>query len=79
MIAMVAVVMMMGTASATVTVNTEPAADFTTGTYKADAVFSAVTFGISQGDSETLASVAVTVTSEGGPAAPEGFCESEGV
>ena len=52
-------------ASAVVTVGTQPTADFTTGTYKADAVFSVVTFGISASASETLSSVAVTVIAEG--------------
>lgn len=51
-------------ASATVTVDTQPTTDFTTGTYKADAVFSVVKFGISEDTSETLSSVAVTVVAE---------------
>ena len=53
------------TVSATVTVNTQPVADFTSGTYKADAVFSVVNFGITQDATETLSSVAVTVVAEG--------------
>ena len=52
-------------ASAAITVNTQPTTDFTTGTYKADAVFSVVKFGITQDASETLSSVAVTVVAEG--------------
>ena len=52
-------------ASAAITINTQPTTDFTTGTYKADAVFSVVTFGISEDASETLSSVAVTVIAEG--------------
>ena len=51
-------------ASAAITVNTQPATDFTTGTYKADAVFSVVEFGITQDAAETLSSVAVTVVAE---------------
>ncbi|MCK4458317.1 MAG: hypothetical protein KAU52_01150, partial [Methanosarcinales archaeon] len=66
MIAMVAVVMMMGTASATVHVLSEPATNFTTGTYKAGAVISVVTFGINQTGSETLDNVTVIVLDEGG-------------
>ena len=51
-------------ASATVTVNTQPVADFTSGIYKADALFSVVKFGITQDAAETLSSVAVTVIGE---------------
>ena len=51
--------------SATVIVNTQPVADFTSGTYKADAVFSVVKFGIIQTEAETLSSVAVTIVAEG--------------
>jgi hypothetical protein len=51
-------------ASAVVTVNTQPVADFTSGTYKADAVFSVVKFGITQDAGETLSSVAVTIVAE---------------
>ena len=52
-------------ASAAITVNTQPTTDFTTGTYKADAVFSVVKFGITQDAAETLSSVAVTIVAEG--------------
>ena len=70
MIAMVAVVMMVGTASATVHVLSEPATNFTTGTYKAGAMISVVTFGINQTAGETLDNVTVTVVDESNPDSP---------